>query len=158
MRWRPRLQKRGTYVFVRSASNAAAEEPTPVTTHKLVAYLGYCASEDTRLWKATQVVRGGTDSPDSSRPEDTEAKLPTYVLTEAEVLRGRGGQLDGPHVGQPVSVELPGSGVYHAVVTAYYPPTDAQDSLWSIRHDEDDDMEDYSVRRAMNSNYHLHVQ
>ena len=125
--------------------------------YKLVAYLGYCASQDTRLWKATVVVRGGADSSDGSRIEDAEAKLPTFVLTEEEVLRGRGGQLDGPHVGQPVSVELQGAGVYHAVVTAYYPPTDAQGKMWSIRYDEDDDMADYSVWHAMTYLCHSHV-
>lgn len=127
--------------------------------HKLVAYLGYCATEDTRLWKATtHVVRGGAASSDACQSEDNEVKQPSFVLTEEEVLRGRGGQLDGPHVGQSVSVELPDSGVHHAVVTAYYPPTDAQGELWSIRYDEDDDMADYSVRHVMNSSYHLLCQ
>lgn len=99
---------------------------------KLVQYLGYCSGEDTRLWKATACSCEGKNPP-------------TFVLTEAEVLRGRGGKLAGPHVGQSVAFELP-SGPHHAVVTAYYPPTDQDGKMWSIRYDDDDDMADLSVR------------
>ena len=108
-------------------------------------YLGYCDDEDTRLWQATPAT-------DARDPGDRKDNLPVFVLREAEVLRGRGGKLNGPHVGQPVAFELPSGsntmqGPYHAVVTAYYPPADgsgAEGELWSVRYDEDDDMADVS--------------
>ena len=55
--------KCGTYVFVRAAalspiggnqSKISLSQPL-LSKWKLVAYLGYCADEDTRLWKATPV-------------------------------------------------------------------------------------------------------
>ena len=62
------------------------------------------------------------------------------MLTEADVLRGRGATLEGPHVGKPVAFELQASGVHRAVVTAYYPQTDTEKELWSVRYNDDDDM------------------
>lgn len=88
----------------------------------------------------------GPDVPLLNEHEDDESVLPTFVLTEAEVLRGRGAMLEGPHVGKPLAFEPQPSGLHRAVVTAYYPPTDTESELWSVRYNDDDDMADLSVR------------
>jgi hypothetical protein len=105
----------GTFIFVRTAN------PPEKLSVKLVKYLGWAEQE--YLWVASWSDGGKIDP------------AVTYVMTEADVYRARGGSHEGKHIGSRVTLAFPdysdhtwnGAGRYNGVVAAYYPaPADGQ--------------------------------
>jgi hypothetical protein len=94
--------RKGTWMFLESSGASAEELRT-----RLIRFLGWSEELSTWLWL-------GTPAQDTA----IEGNPPTYVLSEPEVLRGRGGQLDGPHVGAHILVQHDDTHI-GAVVTAH---------------------------------------